>query len=108
MEVSNSIDIIQHTLNSNLNETTFAISVKHSSFRGRPLLGSEVGIPEGYCGYVLKKQHEDLTAKTKVFGVEQSFKKITNWNLDRIPSSDDGLISVMDWFDIAAAVSNSS
>lgn len=79
--------------------------MKHSSFRGRPLLGCEIKVPEGYSGYVLKKQPRDLRSKTDLFNVEQSFDKITYWNLDKIPSHNDAFASALDWFDISAAVS---
>ncbi|XP_065223975.1 ribonuclease H2 subunit C [Planococcus citri] len=85
-------------------ETAGTDGEKLASFRGRPLHGSEVKIPEGYCGYVLKKQPEDCDSSTKCYSIEQSFKKFAYWNLDKKPTSNDAIVSALDWFDISDAL----
>lgn len=82
----------------------YSITVLGASFRGRPLFGSEIHLPEGYTGYVLDKP-DGTIPEPQVFDVRQSFKSIKYWNLDRLPSKNDPIISALDWLDISKSVS---
>lgn len=62
-------------------------------------------LPEGYCGYVLRKGRGG-TSESRVHDIDQSFKKITYWNLDRIPSQNDAIVSALDWINVSKAVSH--
>ncbi|KAK7593037.1 hypothetical protein V9T40_007789 [Parthenolecanium corni] len=81
---------------------------KNASFRGRPLHGQEINIPKGYCGYVLKKPDVSFPSQPKAYQVQQSFKKFNFWNLDRIPSKNDNLLSAFDWLDVSEVLHSSS
>uniref|UniRef100_A0A8C5A7Y8 Uncharacterized protein n=1 Tax=Gadus morhua TaxID=8049 RepID=A0A8C5A7Y8_GADMO len=73
---------------------------KTVSFRGRGLRGAELSCPQGYTGLVLK---EDRTVK-----VSSVFDKLTYWNLETPPNSDDMVVMAMDWPELAEAVSSNN
>ncbi|KAJ3588162.1 hypothetical protein NHX12_011756 [Muraenolepis orangiensis] len=78
---------------------------KTVSFRGRGLRGAELSCPQGYTGLVLKdvnpnaSDQEDRTVK-----VSSTFDKLTYWNLETPPNSDDTLVMSMDWPELAEAI----
>ncbi|XP_029965096.1 ribonuclease H2 subunit C [Salarias fasciatus] len=75
------------------------------SFRGRCLRGQELSCPQGYTGLVLKEinkpgsDQEDRTVK-----VSSVFDKLTYWNLETPPNSDDTVVMAMDWPELAEAI----
>uniref|UniRef100_A0A3P9LBJ8 Ribonuclease H2, subunit C n=1 Tax=Oryzias latipes TaxID=8090 RepID=A0A3P9LBJ8_ORYLA len=79
--------------------------VKAVSFRGRGLKGQEICCPAGYTGLVLKdtnkpgSDQEDRTVR-----VSSVFDKLTYWNLDHPPTSDDTVVMAMDWPELAEAI----
>ncbi|KAF3838532.1 hypothetical protein F7725_010300 [Dissostichus mawsoni] len=78
---------------------------KMVSFRGRGLKGQELSCPQGYTGLVLKETNkpgsdqEDRTVK-----VSSVFDKLTYWNLETPPNSDDTVVMAMDWPELAEAI----
>lgn len=74
-------------------------SVLLSSFRGRPLCGTKLDLPQNCTAFVVNKSknNKDLFAK-------QSFKQITHWNLDKIPSDSDSLPQTLQWIQISDAI----
>ncbi|XP_058505320.1 ribonuclease H2 subunit C [Solea solea] len=78
---------------------------KTVSFRGRELKGQEISCPQGYTGLVLKETNkpgsdqEDRTVK-----VSSVFDKLTYWNLETPPNSDDMIVMAMDWPELADAI----
>ncbi|XP_056238494.1 ribonuclease H2 subunit C isoform X2 [Seriola aureovittata] len=78
---------------------------KTVSFRGRGLKGQELSCPQGYTGLVLKEinksgsDQEDRTVK-----VSSVFDKLTYWNLETPPNSDDAVVMAMDWPELAEAI----
>ncbi|XP_068571056.1 ribonuclease H2 subunit C [Cebidichthys violaceus] len=78
---------------------------KTVSFRGRGLKGQELGCPQGYTGLVLNEtnkpssDHEDRTLR-----VSSVFDKLTYWNLETPPNSDDTVVMAMDWPELAEAI----
>ncbi|KAF0039808.1 hypothetical protein F2P81_008043 [Scophthalmus maximus] len=78
---------------------------KTVSFRGRGLKGQELNCPQGYTGLVLKEinkpgsDQEDRTLK-----VSSVFDKLTYWNLETPPNSDDTIVMAMDWPELAEAI----
>ncbi|AWP11964.1 putative ribonuclease H2 subunit C isoform 5 [Scophthalmus maximus] len=78
---------------------------KTVSFRGRGLKGQELSCPQGYTGLVLKEinkpgsDQEDRTLK-----VSSVFDKLTYWNLETPPNSDDTIVMAMDWPELAEAI----
>ncbi|CAB1451071.1 unnamed protein product [Pleuronectes platessa] len=78
---------------------------KTVSFRGRGLKGQELSCPQGYTGLVLKdinkpgSDQEDRTVK-----VSSVFDKLTYWNMETSPNSDDTVVMAMDWPELAEAI----
>ncbi|XP_071400864.1 ribonuclease H2 subunit C-like [Centroberyx affinis] len=78
---------------------------KTVSFRGRGLRGQELSCPQGYTGLVLKEvnktgsDQEDRTVR-----VSSVFDKLTYWNLETPPNSDDPVVMAMDWPELAEAI----
>nr|XP_057920707.1 ribonuclease H2 subunit C [Doryrhamphus excisus]XP_057920708.1 ribonuclease H2 subunit C [Doryrhamphus excisus] len=78
---------------------------KTVSFRGRGLKGQDLSCPHGYTGLVLKdvnktgSDQEDRTLK-----VTSLFDKLTYWNLETPPNSDDAVVMAMDWPELAEAI----
>ncbi|KAM9375989.1 ribonuclease H2 subunit C [Pholidichthys leucotaenia] len=78
---------------------------KSVSFRGRGLKGQEISCPQGYTGLVLKEfnkpgsDQEDRTVR-----VSSVFSKMTYWNLETPPTSDDTIVMAMDWPELAEAI----
>lgn len=75
------------------------------SFRGRELKGQEISCPQGYTGLVLKEvnrpgsDEEDRTVR-----ISSVFDKLTYWNLETPPTSDDTIVIAMDWPDLSKAI----
>ncbi|KAM6924163.1 ribonuclease H2 subunit C [Xenentodon cancila] len=78
---------------------------KTVSFRGRGLKGQEICCPQGYTGLVLKEinkpgsDQEDRTVR-----VSFVFDKMTYWNLETPPTSDDAVVMALDWPELAEAI----
>ncbi|XP_018515845.1 ribonuclease H2 subunit C [Lates calcarifer] len=86
---------------------------KTVSFRGRGLKGQELSCPQGYTGLVLKEINkpgsdqevnttDQLTSRT--VKVSSVFDKLTYWNLETPPNSDDTIVMAMDWPELAEAI----
>ncbi|MBN3295380.1 RNH2C Ribonuclease, partial [Amia calva] len=81
-------------------------SEMNTTFRGRGLKGQEVRCPPGYSGLVFKEDHKPVSEEEeRSLRVRSVFSKITYWNLETPPSSDDGVVMAMSWPAIAEAVS---
>lgn len=76
-----------------------------ASFRGYPLFGKEIQLPENYYGIILKETNSICSLEQKNLYGTQMFDKFTYWNWDSKPTEDDKIITAMDWFDIAEVVS---
>ncbi|XP_068614355.1 ribonuclease H2 subunit C-like [Brachionichthys hirsutus] len=78
---------------------------KTVSFRGRRLKGQELSCPQGYTGLVLKEinkpgsDQEDRTVR-----LTSVFDKLTYWNLETPPNSDDTVVMAMGWPELAEAI----
>lgn len=79
--------------------------VLNGMFRGYPLTGSVMPVPEGYTGVVLKETRPGLNsdAARTVKGICQ-FKEFTFWNWDRKPSRGDKYQQAMDWAEISELI----
>jgi len=52
------------------------------SFRGRPLDGKVIHLPEGYSGYVMYEKQKPFSEEdNRVFDVTDTFQKFTQWYL---------------------------
>ncbi|KAJ0184159.1 hypothetical protein K1T71_000582 [Dendrolimus kikuchii] len=75
------------------------------TFRGHPLDGKEMNLPEGYTAIVVTEAKKPLAEDAdRRFQVAGGFKDLTYWNWDKKPSRNDSLIKAMDWIDIAEAI----
>ncbi|XP_017781261.1 PREDICTED: uncharacterized protein LOC108566067 [Nicrophorus vespilloides] len=76
-----------------------------ASFRGYPLKGKVIDVPDGYKGLVLHESMKPMTEKEdRNFYVIHTFDKLTMWNWDKVPSKNDAMIQALDWIDIAEAL----
>lgn len=65
-----------------------------ASFRGRPLQGKRLDLPDGYEGSVV------IDSKKPA----RKFNSFTYWNWDEIPSANDNIVKALQWIDIAEAI----
>ncbi|XP_040031356.2 ribonuclease H2 subunit C [Gasterosteus aculeatus] len=78
---------------------------KTVSFRGRGLKGQELSCPQGYTGLVLKDINEPSSdQEDRLLRVSSVFDKLTYWNLETPPNSDDAVVMAMDWPELAQAI----
>ncbi|XP_077387268.1 ribonuclease H2 subunit C [Festucalex cinctus] len=78
---------------------------KTVSFRGRGLKGQELTCPQGYTGLVLKEINKpDSDQEDRTLKVSCVFDKLTYWNLETPPNSDDAVMMAMDWPELAEAI----
>ncbi|XP_024359456.1 uncharacterized protein [Physcomitrium patens] len=92
------------------------IVMEEAAFRGRKLMGSRLPLPEGFCGFVLKKvigsNNENGKIKVKslekdgfdVWKADAMFGEFSYWNHDTLPTKDDSIRSVMEWLPVSAAL----
>ncbi|XP_044752261.1 ribonuclease H2 subunit C [Coccinella septempunctata] len=79
--------------------------LKYASFRGYPLIGKEIKLPEGYKGVVLHETiRPSVETQDRKFYILHTFNKFTYWNWGKIPSPNDALVQAIDWIDIAEAL----
>lgn len=72
-----------------------------ASFRGRPLQGRKIELPEGYKGFVVSGQ----TSKGSDNKIpNKSFEQFTYWNWDELPSGEDTAVKALQWINIANAI----
>lgn len=77
----------------------------HASFRGRPLHGKKIDLPQGYKGVILKETHKPFSEEEdRSFKVSHTFRSFTQWNLDLAPSAEDKIHKALDWMKIASVL----
>ncbi|RVE45223.1 hypothetical protein evm_010113 [Chilo suppressalis] len=76
-----------------------------ATFRGYPLDGTKIALPEGYRAVIATETKRPLAEDAdRRFQVAGGFKEVIYWNWDKKPSKNDNLTKAMDWIDIAAAI----
>ncbi|CAD0206984.1 unnamed protein product [Chrysodeixis includens] len=76
-----------------------------ASFRGYPLDGTKMTLPEGYRAVVITEAKRPLAEDAeRKFQVAGGFKDFTYWNWDKKPSKNDNLVKALDWIDISDAI----
>ncbi|CAF4913006.1 unnamed protein product [Pieris macdunnoughi] len=77
-----------------------------ATYRGHPLDGVKISVPEGYRGIIVTEAKRPLNEDAeRKFQVAGGFSDITYWNWDKKPSKNDNIVKAMDWIDIAEIVS---
>ncbi|XP_077526023.1 ribonuclease H2 subunit C-like [Haemaphysalis longicornis] len=79
--------------------------VLKSQFRGRPLKGRELALPDGYAGIVARTSPTDSV--TKSLYVSGKFDKITAWNWG-LPPSEEKCRKINDWITVSRALHGQS
>ncbi|KAL6437006.1 hypothetical protein ACFW04_004967 [Cataglyphis niger] len=78
------------------------------SFRGYPLQGKKIIVPDGYKGMTfMENKKADPENKIRNLYHTGTFSQFTYWNYDRIPSKNDALVAALDWIDIAEVLHSS-
>lgn len=75
-----------------------------ASFRGRPLQGRCLKLPEGYTGYVTSKPTKMLGASARNKVIAKQFDQFTYWNWDQLPDKTDTVPKALGWLDISRAI----
>lgn len=70
-----------------------------ASFRGRPLQGRKIKLPEDYKGCIVPKE-----AKMANNGSSNEFNEFTYWNWDELPSDNDAVVKALQWINISKAI----
>jgi hypothetical protein len=70
-----------------------------ASFRGRPLLGTHLHLPDGYKGVVMEKDAESSNVNIK-----STFSSFHYWELDRPPGHDDPIPNTLKWITISKSL----
>ena len=84
-------------------------SVFEGSFRGYPLQGQKIPVPEGYTGLVLTETKKPLTEnEPKNLSITKKFDSFTYWNWDYNPSTNDPAQLALDWLDISKVVKSTN
>ena len=79
--------------------------VLEASFRGFPLQGKKIFIPEGFKGIVVSEMKKPLTdVEERNFVLSKKFGEITYWNWDCYPNSNDQIPQSMDWLMLSKKV----
>lgn len=73
-----------------------------ASFRGRPLQGKRISLPEGYTGFGIRQKNSKANDK-KSKDVTQ-FKEFTYWNWDELPTNKDVIVKALRWTNIAKSI----
>ena len=73
-------------------------SVLLSSFRGRPLVGRQIDLPQNSSAFLIKE------SKNGEFVANDKFDQIIHWNLDKTPSESDTLPQVVQWIQVSEAI----
>lgn len=70
-----------------------------ASFRGRPLNGKKIQLPEGFAfARVSKSENENQLVASDLS------KEATYWNLDKLPSSNDPVPQALQWLQLSADI----
>jgi len=79
-------------------------AVLENQFRGKPLMGKMIQLPDNYKGVVAtdlsvstKKTDSNDSKKDVTLRIDKEFSCLTYWNWDKPPSSMDAPVKLMDW-----------
>ncbi|KAJ6339380.1 hypothetical protein OIU77_007361 [Salix suchowensis] len=85
------------------------MKVEEACFRGRKLQGARLPIPNGYSGFVIRKQSPGKRKASEMsedntWEVAAKFENITYWNQDSLPSKDDAFVRSLHLLSVAEAL----
>lgn len=89
----------QLKLNSNVENIKAGANNLKVSFRGRPLNGKKIALPENYTFARVSKSENG-----KQLVASNLTQEATYWNLDKLPSGSDVLPQVMQWLTLSNAI----
>ncbi|XP_030388452.1 uncharacterized protein LOC115634711 [Scaptodrosophila lebanonensis] len=71
-------------------EHPFEGRVSTNALRGYPLLGEQIGVPDGFKAAVLQETRQSMRGLTaRQLRLTGTFDKLMFWNYDRLPSNSD-------------------
>lgn len=73
-----------------------------ASFRGRPLQGRIVELPEGYVGSVIEAKSSERPSEGRK--VIKTFNSFTYWNWDQVPTDNDTPVQALRWLKLSKAI----
>ncbi|CAI9090497.1 OLC1v1025278C1 [Oldenlandia corymbosa var. corymbosa] len=78
------------------------LRIEEAYFRGRKLQGTTIPLPQGYSGFVLRK--ETSAENAKCWEMNAKFQNLSVWNHDGLPSHDDAFMRSFHWFAVSKAL----
>lgn len=102
---------IHHTGSANTNkyfESTISVSKETSkrlnaSFRGRPLDGISVDLPDQFTGLVCDKETGNKKSDIKLNATKE-FHTLRLWNYDCLPTENDTTVQALKWLEVSSAI----
>nr|CAG4637489.1 EOG090X0IC1 [Ceriodaphnia reticulata] len=89
-------------------DSTDVINVLEASFRGYPLQGKTVAIPQGFKGITVSEIKKPLTdVEERNLFVNKTFSSFTYWNWDYLPTTNDSIPQCMDWLALSQTIHGS-
>ncbi|KAK7265195.1 hypothetical protein RJT34_32811 [Clitoria ternatea] len=82
------------------------LPLQQAHFRGRLLQGTTLNLPHGYSGFVLAKKSPDDNSNSNSWETKATFRDITYWNHDYVPSHNDEFLRAFHWLTLAKALHN--
>ena len=72
-------------------------------FRGYPLQGQKIAVPDGYAGVILR-ENKHFDSDDKELKITGTFNEFVAWNWDKEPSRDDKLVKALQWINVASVL----
>ncbi|XP_074605496.1 uncharacterized protein LOC141858603 [Brevipalpus obovatus] len=75
----------------------------NASFRGRPLNGIRVDLPDQFTGLVCNKEKANKRNDIKLNAIKE-FHTLTLWNYDCKPTENDTAVQALKWLEVSSAI----
>ncbi|KAI9552260.1 hypothetical protein GHT06_022622 [Daphnia sinensis] len=84
-----------------------ADAVLEASFRGYPLQGKKITIPNDFKGIVIGEMKKPLTdMEPRNLYIKKNFGEITYWNWDCFPNKNDSINQSVEWLPLSKLIHN--
>jgi len=84
---------------------TSDIALWHASFRGKPLTGVQLGMPDNYVGVLCNGTGDRVEPDdSSDLMADEVTEQLMYWNWDRIPTREDPLLAAFDWVRVSEAM----